>query len=358
MEGTVAVRRVGRHSVLVAAPGSSEWHCHNVTCTWKKGLCFAHVAERWDNQKKHSRGWAGRVSEESKQARWKEDCNRERFLGIISCKFVLWPFPEVCQNPFLSIALYEGRGENQNTLFAQSGPSPHSSHRHHVLMPHTQGDHSTGSGHRRDWPDHVGCSNLGWPSKKVYTSLSPRHREDSSTPSHPPGAWHSRTWRDKAMTSLYLKWDCLRAQVLCARVCLYAYTRLRMQTHLRCIAGVCTHLCTNWVTRGTQGSHSSGQTPPAFLPHPFPCPLAQQHHRRAIQLHLNPSLYVFQFSSRCSPPAPAVGPQQSRGCLGTVLSHGVKSCLHQRQQLLINFQSWNLWHKLLKLWFKSTKWQR
>lgn len=69
----------------------------------------------------------------------------------------------------------------------------------------------------------------------------------------------------------------------------------------------------------------------------------------------------FQFSGHCSPPASsaATGMQQTlplhRAAPGTVLcSRAIaKSRLCKRQQLLINFQRWNLWHKLLKLWFKS-----
>lgn len=111
----------------------------------------------------------------------------------------------------------------------------------------------------------------------------------------------------------------------------------------------------------TQRSHRCEQMPPGFLPCSFPCLLASQPHRRSLHLHLNPSL-LFSSSAAaallqhhlrlwgCKQTLPL-----RRATLGTVLCSGAitKSCLHRRQQLLINFQRWNLWHKLLKLWFKS-----
>lgn len=110
-----------------------------------------------------------------------------------------------------------------------------------------------------------------------------------------------------------------------------------------------------WVPHSTQRSQCCEQKPPPFLPHPLPCRLASQHCLQVSSPSFEPIPAFFP------PPASsaAVGTQRPlplhRAAQGKVQCSGAitKWCLHRRQQLLINCQRWNLWHKLLKLWFKS-----
>lgn len=130
------------------------------------------------------------------------------------------------------------------------------------------------------------------------------------------------------------------------RVYMHMLVCVRVQTHLRCMTSMCTHLCTNGMTRGTQRSHRCEQMPPGFLPCSFPCLLASQQHHRSLHLHLNPSL-LFSSSAAATLLQHHLRPwgcKQTlplrRATLGTVLCSGAitKSCLHRKQQLLINFQ--------------------
>jgi len=132
-------------------------------------------------------------------------------------------------------------------------------------------------------------------------------------------------------------------------MCVYMHTlvRLCLQTRWRCTNSACAHLCTNGVTHGTQRTHHCEKMPSAFLP---PCPLASQHYRRSLHLHLNPSL-LFPSSAAaallprglwpggCSRPCRSAGLPWGR-CSAVGLSQ--KSHLHERQQHLINFQRLNL----------------
>lgn len=162
------------------------------------------------------------------------------------------------------------------------------------------------------------------------------HRQ-GATQSYTPGALHSKTWKEKARRNLHLT----RESIFDVPVCLSASA----QTHLR--GTTCAHL--EWHVAPKALTETS-QLLLLFLPSlPLPTAFTAPPQVPSPPFEAIPGFCPVQ---QCPTSCLAVGMEQipgTRSCSGAV----TKPRLHNRQQLLIYFQRWNLWLRLLKLWFKS-----